>query len=294
MMNSMLRNMMGGAAPMLPDPFEMLGGMASPFGMAGMAPMMPPMPPFPRHGHNSTSHHHTHTTAGMPGQVQSYSSYNSSDPFNGGRSFSSYSSSFVSMTNGFNGRPHVYEATSSSYVAPDGVRETKQSVRDSRTGRAEMAVGHHIRERSHVVKKSRNVETGQIDHEEDFVNVEEDQVHDFERDWRTGMSRGGIHALTGSSGRGMYQALGSSSPGHGRRYRDSSPGGVEITEVTDDYPQERLALPAPPPRPASHSGPSVSFNLPPSGHHERASSEVRNLPRKEKTRSSKKPYDRNP
>ena len=288
--------MFGGG--MFADPFEMLGGMTGGAGFASLAPMMPPMPAFPRPGHNSSSHHHTHTTAGMPGQMQSYSSYNSTDPFTGGPGFSSFSSSFMSMSSDGSGRPQVYEATSSSVVAPGGVRETQSSVRDSRTGRAEMSVGHHIQDRSHVIKKSKNTATGQIDHEEDFVNVEEEEVDDFERNWQRGMVRGGVRSLTGS--RAGPAALGYNDRHHyhqGRhhqRYRDASPEGVVITEVTDDEPTGRLALPAPPPRPASNAGPShVSFTLPASHNlrQERASSESRGLPRKDKNRN-KKPYTR--
>lgn len=286
---------------MLADPFEMLAGMtggASPFAsMGGMLanPMMPPMPAFPRHGHNSTSHHHTHMTAGMPGQVQSYSSFNSSNPFSGATGVASYSSSFMSMSSDGTGRPHVYEASSSSVVAPGGVRETKSSVRDSRTGRAEMSVGHHIQDRSHVIKKARNVSTGQIDHEEDFVNVEEEEVQDFERDWQRGMTRS-VRAINALGGRGGVQALGYTGRHGGRhdRYRDESPEGPIITEVDDDEPPPRLAIAAPP-RPASNAGPSVSFNLPSSSrdrHHERASSESRSLPKKDKSSRSKKPYTR--
>ena len=280
------------------DPFDMLAGMtggASPFGSMGglLACPMPPMPAFPRPGHNSTSHHHTHMTAGMPGQMQSYSSYNSSNPFTGGPGLSSYSSSFMTMSSDGSGRPHVYEASSSSIMAPGGLRETKSSVRDSRTGRAEMSVGHHIQDRSHVIKKSKNISTGQIDHEEDFVNIDEEEVPEFERNWQQGMTRG-IRSINALGNRGGIQALGYTGRHGGRhdRYRDHSPEGPIITEVTEDDPPQRLALPAPPPRPASNTGPSVSFNLPSSRrHHERASSESRSLPRKDKTRS-KKPYTR--
>lgn len=302
MMNSMMRDM-GMFAPA--DPYQMLNDMSaglSPFGGFGGGMLMPPMPAFPRPGENSSTHHHTHHTPGMPGQMQSYSSFNSSNPFAGG--YGSYSStSMIMSSDGTGGRPHVYEQTSSSVVAPGGVRETKSSVRDSRTGRAEMAVGHHIQDRAHVIKKSRNVSTGQIDHEEDFVNVEEEEVQDFERNWQTGMARG--HRALGSRA-GTSAAIGynnhcSSSGRHGRhshphhhQYRDSSSPGVVITDVTDDEPTYRLALPAPPPRPASNAGPSVSFNLPHRDRpHERASSETRSVPKKEKSRS-KKPYTRNP
>uniref|UniRef100_A0A1B0CYP9 Myeloid leukemia factor n=1 Tax=Phlebotomus papatasi TaxID=29031 RepID=A0A1B0CYP9_PHLPP len=48
----------------------------------------------------------------------------------------SSSSSFVSMTSGPDGRPHVYQASSSTKTGPGGLRETQKTIQDSRTDSA--------------------------------------------------------------------------------------------------------------------------------------------------------------
>ena len=130
---------------------------------------------------------------------------------------SSFSSSVVSMTTDEYGRQQIYQETRSQRCGPGGVRETKAMVRDSRTGRQEMQVGHHIQEKSHVVKRSRNAYNGQEEQEEDFINLAEEECEDFERQYR--------------------QKIGS---GPSRR------NGVTITELPSVEEPIRLALPAPP------------------------------------------------
>ena len=66
-----------------------------------------------------------------------------------GASFSS--SSVISMSHGPDGRPQVYQATSSTKTGPGGIRETQKTVQDSRSGVKKMAIGHHIGERAHII-----------------------------------------------------------------------------------------------------------------------------------------------
>jgi len=216
MMNSMMRNMMG--------------GMLDPFDLTTPASALALTPP----GFSQSIHHHQHRA--LPSTVQSMSMH--STPFSG---FSSFSSSVVTMTSDGRGQPLVYEETSSSTIAPGGVRETKRTVRDSWTGRQEMQVGHHIQDKAHLVKKSRNAYTGQLEEEEDFVNVEEDEVDRFEQEWQQ-RARGGRTA--------RYLSLQGSQPA-------SSSNGVTIEEVEDDEEAtpQTLALPAPP---SAAAGPSTS------------------------------------
>jgi myeloid leukemia factor 1 len=77
----------------------------------------------------------------------------------------------TSMSYGPDGRPQVYQATSSSRSAPGGVRETKQTVSDSRSGTKKMAIGHHIGDRAHIIEKKQNMRTGQREENVELVNL---------------------------------------------------------------------------------------------------------------------------
>lgn len=97
----------------------------------------------------------------------------------------SYSSSSVMtyMTDE-HGRPQVYQATSSRSTAPGGVSETRRSVQDTRTGVQKMAIGHHMKDKAHIVEKSHNRYTGEDEECQEFVNIEEDDAEDFNREWQ--------------------------------------------------------------------------------------------------------------
>uniref|UniRef100_A0A0K8TQW9 Putative myeloid leukemia factor-like isoform x4 n=1 Tax=Tabanus bromius TaxID=304241 RepID=A0A0K8TQW9_TABBR len=133
-----------------------------------------------------------------------------------GASGSSFcSSSFVSMTQGPDGRPQIYQATSSSKSGPGGVRETRKTVQDSRTGLKKMAIGHHIGERAHIIEREQNVRNGQQEERQDFINLDEEEAEDFDREF-TNKAR-------------------------------QSAGGLSITEARNpSYRQNLPALPAPP------------------------------------------------
>lgn len=112
----------------------------------------------------------------------------------------SYSSSHVvSMTHGQDGRPQVYKATSSTKTGPGGIRETQKTVQDSRTGVKKMAIGHHIGDRAHVIEREQNVRTGHEEERQDFINLEEEEAQDFDREFTT-RSRNGGHRSHASSG----------------------------------------------------------------------------------------------
>lgn len=98
-----------------------------------------------------------------------------------GTSFSS--SQVVTMSRGPDGRPQVYKATSSTKTGPGGVRETQKTVQDSRSGVKKMAIGHHIGERSHVVERERNYRTGEEEERQDFINLDEDDADEFNREY---------------------------------------------------------------------------------------------------------------
>lgn len=77
------------------------------------------------------------------------------------------------MSQGPDGRPQVYQATSSTKTGPGGIRETQKTVQDSRSGLKKMAIGHHIGERAHIIEREQNVRSGQQEERQDFINLEE-------------------------------------------------------------------------------------------------------------------------
>jgi len=66
----------------------------------------------------------------------------------------------------------VYQASSSTRSAPGGVKETKKSVVDTRTGTKKMAIGHHIGERAHIMEREQNTNTGEIEGRDNLINLD--------------------------------------------------------------------------------------------------------------------------
>lgn len=97
--------------------------------------------------------------------------------------FSYCSSSVVSYTTDEHGRQQVYQSSNEVKQGPGGVKETKSSVRDSRTGHQELAIGHHLYDKGLVKKKSKNAYTGEVEQCEDFIGIDETEADAFERNW---------------------------------------------------------------------------------------------------------------
>lgn len=55
------------------------------------------------------------------------------------------------------------------------IRETRQAMRDSESGVERLAIGHHIRDRGHVMERSRNRRTGDHEERDDYINLEESE-----------------------------------------------------------------------------------------------------------------------
>ncbi|XP_057371333.1 myeloid leukemia factor-like [Daphnia carinata] len=119
---------------------------------------------------------------GMPSIGQMFQSFGQSG-FGGGASPMYSSSSLMTMTTGPDGQPQVYQASTTTRTAPGGVREVQRSVSDSRSGVRKMAVGRHLGERGHVVEKEQNYYTGDSEEREDFINIEEEEAHQFDEEW---------------------------------------------------------------------------------------------------------------
>ncbi|KAK7071742.1 hypothetical protein SK128_010013, partial [Halocaridina rubra] len=92
------------------------------------------------------------------------------------------SSSVMTMTTGPDGRPTVYQASSSSRGVPGGVRETRRTMHDGRTGTRKMAIGHHIGEQSHIIEREHL--DGSLEERQEFVNLDEDDAQRFDQEFR--------------------------------------------------------------------------------------------------------------
>jgi hypothetical protein len=58
-------------------------------------------------------------------------------------------------------------------TAPGGVKETKKTVCDSRSGVKKIAIGHHIGDRAHVLEREQNLHSGEREERQEFVNLDE-------------------------------------------------------------------------------------------------------------------------
>lgn len=106
------------------------------------------------------------------------------------------SSSVMTMVTGPDGRPQVYQATSSSRGVPGGVRETRRTMNDSRTGTRKMAIGHHIGERSHIIEREHQQTAGSSEERQEFINLDETEADQFNHEFQ----RHTQHAMGGRGG----------------------------------------------------------------------------------------------
>nr|CAD7598864.1 unnamed protein product [Timema genevievae] len=157
-MNSMMNSM-------FPDPFGFMGGMGPP---ALGGPLMGAIAPSPRHDL---------MPFGFPNMNMSMGRlFPRFDHMGNNPNVHSFSSSSVmTMTNGPDGQPQVYQASSSTRTAPGGVKETKKTVCDSRSGTKKMAIGHHIGERAHILEREQNLRSGDHEERQELINL--DDVH---------------------------------------------------------------------------------------------------------------------
>ena len=164
-MNSMRQMQNHMMSNMLTDPFRM-------FGMPGLGGF----------GGGALAPHRMMQSSPFPGMNMNLNRLLSGGgPDNGGVSYSS-SSVFSVMSSG-SGRPQVYQETSSVKQGPGGIKEVRRTVQDSTTGKKKMAIGHHIGERGHVIEKEQNMHTGEREEREDFINLEEEDTEEFEKDF---------------------------------------------------------------------------------------------------------------
>lgn len=167
-------------------------------------PAFPEFPSFPMLGHSH--HRHLHGSHGSHGQSHRRSDQQVGlrDPFSifndmsrmmnesrlqGNGSGQYFSSSSVMHYSNLDGKePQMYHATSSVTSGPEGVKETRKTECDSRSGMKKMAVGHHIGERSHTVERRENVRTKDREQHQHLVNLEENEAGSFDREWQNKVS----------------------------------------------------------------------------------------------------------
>ncbi|XP_061675821.1 myeloid leukemia factor 2 [Syngnathoides biaculeatus] len=99
------------------------------------------------------------------------------------------SSTVISYSSTDAGTPTVYQQTHQTRHGPGGIRETRQSMRDSESGVERLAIGHHIGERAHIMERSRNRRTGDREERQDFINLDETEAEAFDAEWRTQAGR---------------------------------------------------------------------------------------------------------
>ncbi|KAG8445248.1 hypothetical protein GDO86_010142 [Hymenochirus boettgeri] len=83
----------------------------------------------------------------------------------------------------------VFQATSQTRRAPGGIKETKKAVRDSESGLEKMAIGHHIKDRGHIIQKSKNNKTGDQELNQEFLNLDESEGPSFDHEWQSKTSK---------------------------------------------------------------------------------------------------------
>ncbi|NXC91689.1 MLF1 factor, partial [Cercotrichas coryphoeus] len=101
---------------------------------------------------------------------------------NGGHSFSS--SSMMSYSKVGDEPPKIFQASAQTRTAPGGIKETRRALKDSESGVEKIAIGHHIQDRAHVVKKSRNARTGDEEMNQEFINLDESEADTFDEEWQ--------------------------------------------------------------------------------------------------------------
>jgi len=177
-MNNMMNSMMGFGG-FGEDPFDGMMGSH----MMGNSLMLAP----PHQSSNQIAMMGRNNMNSMPMMTNPLAMMNSMmsnvDNLRGNSASQVFSSSTVmSMTTGPDGRPQVYQSSSSSRGLPGGVRETQRSVVDSRSGERRMAIGRHIGGRGHVIERVRGRD-GEEENEE-LHNLDEDELEQFEKEFR--------------------------------------------------------------------------------------------------------------
>ncbi|XP_053981564.1 myeloid leukemia factor isoform X1 [Hylaeus volcanicus] len=151
------------------------------------------------------------------------------------------SRSVMTMASGPDGRPQVYQETMSTTTAPGGVKETKNTVSDSRTGVKKMAIGHHIGERAHILEREHNVRSGEQEERQEFINLEEEEAESFNNEWETRTRQ-----AVGAIGNSRYGAHGHRSRPDHRQLALPDASGSRYSNSSRWTPSPRRSIRSPP------------------------------------------------
>ncbi|KAK0085686.1 hypothetical protein PV325_004632 [Microctonus aethiopoides] len=159
----------------------------NPFGMMGPALMGPDA--HRRGGRPDQRHNNQMMPFGFP-QMPSFNingmiGGNFDDMTFGANGHGMTSTSIMRYTSGPDGRPQIYQASQSTRAAPGGVKETKQSVYDSTTGTKKLAIGHHIGDRAHIIEKKKDLNNGDEEEHQEFINLDDDEAETFNREFES-------------------------------------------------------------------------------------------------------------
>ncbi|XP_055735393.1 myeloid leukemia factor 1-like [Salvelinus fontinalis] len=131
--------------------------------------------------------------------------------------------------------PKVFQASSQTRRAPGGIKETRQSLKDSESGLEKMSIGHHIQDRGHVLEKKHNKKTGERELNQDFQNLDESEAQSFDKEWQQEVSKFRpfvpMSRLEASKPRAVHRAAltAATGPDQGRREkRNPKPEGRKI------------------------------------------------------------------
>ncbi|XP_051874207.1 myeloid leukemia factor 1 isoform X2 [Pristis pectinata] len=83
----------------------------------------------------------------------------------------------------------VFQASSHVHRVPGGLKETRRAVKDSESGIEKISIGHHIKDRAHVIQKLRNQKTGDEEVDQEFINLNEDDAPMFDQEWQEKVSK---------------------------------------------------------------------------------------------------------
>ncbi|XP_056663585.1 myeloid leukemia factor 1 isoform X4 [Monodelphis domestica] len=100
------------------------------------------------------------------------------------RGHSYCSSSIMTFSKIGNEPPKLFQASSQTRRAPGGIKETRKALKDSDSGIEKMAVGHHIYDRGHVIRRERNSRTGDQELNQEFINMQESDAQNFNDEWQ--------------------------------------------------------------------------------------------------------------
>lgn len=169
------------------------------------------------------------------------------------------SSSVFSMSSGPDG-PQVYQATSSTRAGPGGIKETRKTVQDSRSGTKKMAIGHHIGERAHIIEREQNVRTGQQEERQDYINLDDDEAEDFDREFHT-KARSTMRIAGGRRPGLQIEELPSNQPNPPHiRAIANTPYNVTLPQEESSAQYQQHHSPSPSPSSSSVASPSAHRN----------------------------------